>query len=112
MSYRLQKVNEELKKALSALIFDQFAEANITVTCVDTVADLSFAKVYVRSISAETDKMIEELNLHAAEWRSEIFRKMTIKKVPKLEFMIDEVGKEEERINKLINAVNKKRNGS
>lgn len=95
-SQRMIRINEEIKREISATISlglkDPRAQnALVSITSVDATNDLKSAKVYV-SILAEDSKKEEVMDgLRAAGGyiRSEIARKINLRHTPELIFKLD-----------------------
>jgi ribosome-binding factor A len=90
-SHRMEKVNMMLKKEISDIITHEYEagkENLITISIVDTKADLSQADVYVSALKDE-DQIVEELNKESGHIRFILGKRIRIKKTPKLVFKKD-----------------------
>ncbi|MGB9766341.1 MAG: 30S ribosome-binding factor RbfA [Sulfurihydrogenibium sp.] len=90
-SYRMEKVNTMLKKEISDIISQEYEvskENFITVSVVDTKADLSQADVYISALKDE-DLIIDALNRESGHIRYILGKRIRIKKTPKLIFKKD-----------------------
>ncbi len=112
MAYKLDKLNVSIQKYISDII--QFDVKNphlgiVTVTGVSLTGDYSIAKVYVSFLGegSNEDKM-NELEGAKGYIRSELAKKLTIRKCPSLIFVLDNSFDEGQRIENLINEINKK----
>ena len=97
MSFRIERINSEMRKSISDIIVNRVKDPRIngmvSVTSVDTAKDLKTAKVYV---SIYGDKQVKEetfegLNKIAGFVRKELsvdFRDLRV--VPELKFILDE----------------------
>ncbi len=87
-SYKSEKVNEAIKRALSEIFLEEMPiEGNmITVLRVDTAKDLSKAEVYISSLK-DTEKIVEELNKKSGYIRYLLGQKIKIRKLPELHFI-------------------------
>jgi ribosome-binding factor A len=90
-SYRMEKVNTMLKKEISDIISQEYEvskENFITISVVDTKADLSQADVYISALKDE-DLIIDALNRESGHIRYILGKRIRIKKTPKLIFKKD-----------------------
>jgi ribosome-binding factor A len=99
---RIAKVNELIKDQVSIELLDIFPDQIICVTCVKTSPDLSHAKIWV-SILENADKVVEQLNQKAKFIQKELSKKLVLRKVPSIHFVIDQTGQEGDKIDKIIN---------
>lgn len=93
MSKRLARLNEQLKRELSALIRTEVRDPRVgivTITGVDTAADLGSARIFVRAVDDEAlSEMLEGLEAAAPFLRTKLGRILHIRKVPELRFQED-----------------------
>ena len=94
-SGRMNKINEELKKAISNVISVVLKNPHltglITVTKVDTSPDLKVAHVYVSMIGTQSKKNnLAILKRSAGFVRSSIARKVNLRTTPEIVFMFDD----------------------
>ncbi|MBP5651173.1 MAG: 30S ribosome-binding factor RbfA [Clostridia bacterium] len=113
MSSRIPKINAEIQKYISEIFTYDIKNPNIhgiiTVTRVDTTNDLSLSKVYVSVFCPKGDKY-EVFNqiLHSAGYiRKSVCEKLNIRKMPFLEFILDETLDYSEHIEEVINDLKK-----
>lgn len=108
MSVRVKRVAGEILKVLSEVIGREHGDVTdglVTITDVDVSPDIRNAKVFVSILGgtiAKT-KVVSLLNDRTIPIRSAIARKLYLRHVPALVFMLDETGERADRINKLIN---------
>lgn len=112
---RLNRVNEELKKEISQVISFELKNPNITglisVTKVKVTPDLRFARVYVSLLNSKNiKKTMKGLKEATGYIKGQIARKINLRVTPDLQFEIDDSMAYGERIDKLLNEVNKKEN--
>ncbi len=117
MGNRILVINSEIQKAISEIINYELKNPNIngiiSVLKVNTTPDLDFCKVYV-SIFNATDK-IEVFNQikHSAGFiRKELTNKINLRKIPYLEFILDESIDYSEKINSVVNKIQEERKAS
>src|SRR3989338_7797599 len=102
MSRRIKQVNELLKRELSSLIKPSAKGYLLTVTEVDIAPDLRDAKVWVSVFSSirQEGKLQDEIkNLQAQEFefRKILLRRLSLKYIPRLNFVLYEVTKKASR---------------
>ncbi|MDI9472290.1 MAG: 30S ribosome-binding factor RbfA [Tissierellia bacterium] len=93
---RLQKVNEEIRRILSdVLLFDMKdprINGIVSITHVDTAADLKSAKVYVSCLNGELqeDELIEILRRAKGYFRRRLGEKLELYHTPEVLFYYDD----------------------
>ena len=112
---RLNRVNEELKKEISQVISFELKNPNITglisVTKVKVTPDLRFARVYVSLLNSKNiKKTMKGLKEATGYIKGQIARKINLRVTPDLQFEIDDSMEYGEKIDKLLNEMNKKEN--
>ena len=108
MSVRVRRVAGEILKALSEVIGREHGDVTdglVTITEVDVSPDIRNAKVFISILGGTIakPKVVSLLNDRTIQIRSAIARKLYLRHVPALVFMLDESGERADRINKLIN---------
>lgn len=98
--YRIERLNSELQRAISALIMkgkvkDPRVSKFLSINRVEVSRDLSFAKVYVSTFlpDGSLEEGIMGLNSAAGFIQTAISKKMRIRKFPKMTFIKDEAMK-------------------
>ena len=113
MSNRLLKINAEIQKYISEIFTYDIKNPNIqgiiTVTRVDTTNDLSLSRVYVSVYCPHGDKyeVFKQIQHSAGYIRKSVCEKLDIRKMPFLEFLLDESLDYSEHINEVINDLKK-----
>jgi ribosome-binding factor A len=106
MKNRLNRVNESLKRELSALIRREFSfkAKLVTVQEVDVTPDLKNAHVYVGVIGSPEEQHAAMAQLHDARSRlqSEVCRRVVMKFTPILHFRLDQTGVRGDRILQIL----------
>jgi len=107
---RIARLNEQLKRELSELIRNDVRDPRVglvTVTAVDTAADLGSARVYVRTpgTDAERQTTLEGLAAAAPFLRSTLGRMLKVRRVPELRFRFDESLERAQRIEQVLSEV-------
>ena len=106
MKIRLNRVNESLKRELSALIRREFTfQAKlVTVQEVDVTPDLKSAHVYIGVIGSPEEQHAAMAQLHDARARlqKEVSRRVVLKFTPHLHFTLDQTGVRGDRILQIL----------
>lgn len=110
MSKRLARLNEQLKREISALIRTQVRDPRVglvTVTNVEIAADLGSARVRVRVMGtdAERAESLEGLDAAAPFLRHSLGQILTIRHIPELRFSVDHSLEHALRIEQLLSEV-------
>jgi ribosome-binding factor A len=110
MSKRLPRLNEQLKRELSELIRTQVRDPRVgvvTLTGVETAADLGSAKVYVRAVGGADvlAASLEGLEAAAPFLRSALGRSLRLRKIPELRFREDRSYEQARRIEEILTDV-------
>jgi ribosome-binding factor A len=92
MKHRLLRVNEVLKRELSAIIAREiaFEKGLVTINHVDVTSDLKNAHVFVSVLGANGPKVIDELEGRRKTLQSELARHVVLKYTPHLVFHLDD----------------------
>lgn len=115
MSKRILRINSEIEKAINEIFTYEIKNPRITgiitVTKCETTMDLDICKVYVSIFSNDNKQEIFDEIKHSAGFiRQEVCKKVLLRKVPYLEFILDEGQEYNDRIEKAIEQINKERN--
>ena len=93
MKHRLLRVNELVKRELSAIIAREvtFESAIVTVSHVNVTADLKSAHVFVSVLGSEAgDSVMSKLESHRAALQADLARHVVLKYTPHLVFHLDD----------------------
>ena len=105
MSQRIKKVNELLKHEISQLILREidFPDILVTITDIDTSADLRHAKVKISALPQDKNELaIEIINQNIFQIQQKLNKKLHMKPIPKIRFEIDQVEIKAQRIEELL----------
>jgi len=109
VSKRLARLNEQLKRELSALIRKEVRDPRVgvvTITGVDTAGDLGSAKIFVRAIDDQAlPEMLEGLEAAAPFLRTKLGQMLHIRTVPELRFQEDRSLEGARRIEEVLQEV-------
>ena len=94
-SNRIGRINEEIRKELSALLRTvkdpRVAEAMLTITHVDTTPDLRQCRVYVSALNCKDEKeLMRGLKSAAGFLRRELGSRVDLRYTPELQFIVDD----------------------
>lgn len=91
---RMGRINEEIQRALSELIRtvkDPRVQGLISITRVDTTADLKYAKVYVSVLDkSDADQVVKGLKSASGYLRRELGHALSLRSTPELTFIRDD----------------------
>ena len=111
MAHRIERVNNLIRREISELIQRDLRDPRIddfvTVTEVSTSTDLKFAKVFVSCISGKDEgrKTLTVLNSASGFLRTELARKIRLRRIPELSFYWDDSIEHGDHILRLIDEV-------
>jgi len=91
MSKRLDRVNELLRREISAVIQREFEWQGslVTVSAVDVTQDLKEAKVFVSVLGGSQSGVIEKLNHKHGYIQGRVSKRVVLKNTPVLTFRLD-----------------------
>lgn len=106
----MARLNEQLKREITILVREEVRDPRVgmvTVTGVETSADLSVARVYVSIMGDDEAKAagLEGLRAAAPFIRSELGRLLHVRQVPELRFQLDRSLEYAMRIEQLLKEV-------
>jgi len=104
---RTDRINEQLKQEIAVLVRDQVRDPRVglaTVTAVECSPELDHAKVYVTTLGSDDDRaaVIEGLRSASPFIRSQLGRRLHMRRIPELHFEYDRVLQEALRIERLL----------
>jgi len=107
---RVGRVGEQIKKELSHIIQTEIKDPRVgflTVTGVDVTNDLSQAKVFLSILGSDEDKnnAVKALTKATGYIRSELGKRIRLRKVPELIFKIDTSIDYSSRIENLLHQI-------
>lgn len=112
---RINRINSLLREVLFDVIQKEVRNPNVTlfvtVTRVDTSADLSHAKVYVSLIGTEDEKakVLSALQSAAGFIAVNASKQVELRHFPNLTFKIDQAANDHFKIEKIISDIEKER---
>lgn len=91
---RMGRINEEIQRTLSGLIRtvkDPRVHGLLSITAVDTTADLKYAKVYVSSLDqSDMKEVLKGLKSASGYLRRELGHTLSLRATPELTFLQDD----------------------
>ena len=104
---RTDRINELLREEISVLVRDEVRDPRVglaTVTAVQTSPEMDHAKVYVTTLaeSDERAEMLAGLQSAAPYIRSQLSKRLHVRRVPELHFQFDRQLEEAMRIEALL----------
>jgi len=105
---RTDRIASEIRGALGMLIVSEIEDPRVrmgVVTGVTVTADMSLCRVYVRSIQGDPQgraELLAGLQKSSAFLRRELAHRVTMLRMPKLEFYYDDVPDQAARVEELL----------
>ena len=114
-SQRQMRVGEELRHLISSVLlretfYDQIIETNdITITEVSVSPDLKNAKIYVMPLGGKQKlEVVNSLNKVKGRIKKLISSSITLRQIPKINFMIDESFENAKNIDDILTKIRNK----
>jgi len=111
MSKRIQRVNQLIKKELSQLLLREVefpADTLVTVTRVETSADLKESNIWVSVIPEERQKRIPEiLNKNIYILQQKLNKRLKMRPIPRIKFLEEKKTREAGRIEEILEELKK-----
>lgn len=109
-SKRLARLNEQLKREISGLLRTQVRDPRVglvSVTGVEVAADLGSARVFVRMLGSEAERVasLEGLAAAAPFLRKTLGQELHVRRVPELRFQEDRSFEQAQRIERILHEV-------
>ncbi len=111
MSIKLDRLGHIFTEAISKILSEEVKDDDIkfvTINAVEISSDLSYAKVYFTNlIDSDREKVTTALNRASGFIRGKLFDMVEIRKMPELTFVYDESIEYGNKIEKIIDKINK-----
>lgn len=109
---RTQRVAEQMKKELGAILNQKIKDPRVgfvTITDVEVTNDLQQATVFISVLGNEKEKEETLIGLSKAKGfiRSEIGKRIRLRKTPEIDFQFDEANEYGNRIEEILRELNK-----
>ena len=106
-SNKLQRINEDIRLALSELLRNvkdpRVQQGLITVTACEATGDLKYCKVFLSVLGLESEKELKKGLKSASGWlRHELAMRLRIRNIPELVFEVDHSIEHGAHINQLL----------
>jgi ribosome-binding factor A len=113
MKHRLLRVNEVLKRELSAIITREmkFETGLVTINQVDVSSDLKNAHVFVSVLGTAGADVINQLETHRAALQSGLAKHVVLKYTPHLVFHLDDSIERGTRVIEIMQEIDSAREG-
>lgn len=109
MSNRISKINELIKQQISEIISREInlkPGVFLTISKVDTSKDLSYTHVFISIFpEREINYVLETLKKETYFLQGKINKKLFIKKVPRIEFVLDTTEAEADEVEKILKEI-------
>ena len=110
-SIRIKRLNHAFMEEISMILMKEIKNENlkfVTITGCDITNDLSFAKVYFTILDKTKKELItKELNDASSFIRGKLSEKIEIRHTPELKFIYDESIEYGEKIDSILDNLNK-----
>jgi ribosome-binding factor A len=116
MAHRMERLNTQMQRDISELILRELRDPRldefVSVTEVSISPDLKFANVFVSSMGGQQKEpqILEALSSAAGFLRSELAKKIRIRRMPELHFQWDNSIEKGDHILRLIDEVSHNEN--
>jgi ribosome-binding factor A len=111
MSFRISKINELIKQQIAEIISRELnlkPGVFLTVAKVDTSSDLRYTRISISIFpEKDTNYAMETLKKEAYFIQGKLNKKLFIKIIPKIEFVVDRTELKADEVEKLLNDINK-----
>ena len=111
MSKRIQRVNQLIKKEISQLLLREVefpADTLVTVTRVETSADLKESNIWVSVIPEERQKRILQiLNKNIYILQQKLNKRLKMRPIPRIKFLEEKKTREAGRIEEILEELKK-----
>lgn len=110
MSRRIERINELIKKELGKIFMEELdlpRDLLLTVTSVETSADLSLSKIWLSVFPfKKKDEIFKIINRGKKEIRDILFgEKINLRIAPRVLFLVDEGEEKRDKINRIFNKI-------
>ena len=109
MSVKIDRLNNMFVEEISKIIHEEIKDKDIgfvTITDARVTNDLSFAKVYITSLSDDRKKVLDALNKASGFIRTMLCDRIKIRKMPEIHFVYDESIEYGKKIEDIIERIN------
>lgn len=116
-SNKIGRTNEDIQRVLSSLLRNikdpRVNQGMLSITAVDTTADLRFSKIYLSVMGLESEKeLMKGLKSASGYLRRELGSALQLRYTPELIFHLDKSIEYGANINKILSQLPENRNGA
>ena len=107
---KAERASSEIQRELGLILLEDARDKdfkNVTITACEVTNDLSYAKVYFTTFD-DREKVLKDLNNAAGYFRSILASRVVMRHTPELKFIFDESIEYGQKIEKIIEEINKK----
>ena len=104
-STRQEKVNSLIQQLVSEYLIEEKPEGItglVTITAVDVSGDLEIAKIFVSVLGQEIKTVLVILKNNIYDIQGMLYKKLAMKKIPRIVFISDSSGEYAGRISKVL----------
>mgnify|MGYP003348285964 CR=1 FL=1 len=105
-SFKIDRIQTEIKRELQSMLIsdvkDPRIQSFVSISEVEVSKDLSYCKVYVEIMDKEKDTIMKGLKNASGFMRSELAKRINLRKTPELDFRIDDTMDKQNRIEELL----------
>jgi ribosome-binding factor A len=109
MPHRIAQINELVRQEINKLFLTEIEfpkNCLVTITQVETSKDLRHARIWLSVIpTTYTKKVLEKLNKNIGHLQFLLNKKLSLKPLPRLNFVIDETEKKASEIEQLLDRI-------
>ena len=114
---RTDRLNEQLKQEISLVVRDEVRDPRVglaTITAVQTSPELDHARVYFTALGDDEERgeILTGLRSASPFIRSQLSRRLHMRRIPELHFELDRVLEEASRIEQLLREVRPSEDGA
>lgn len=110
-SKRIQQINQLIKKELGQILLREIEfpkDVLVTITRVETSADLNQAQIFISCLPAiQSEKILEILNRQIYNIQQKLNKKLKMKFIPKIEFREEKETREAGKIEEILEELKK-----
>ena len=114
-SIKLERIENQIRREVSHILQNDVKNPKfgfVTVTDVEVTSDYSYANIYVSFLNTKeitAQDRLEEINRVKGFVRSQLAKKLSIRKTPDLIFKIDDSIEQGSRIDEILAQINKEK---
>lgn len=111
-SYKKDRIETEIKREIQSMLIsdvkDPRIQSFVSVSEVSVAKDLSYCKVYVLIMQENKDKILEGLKNAKGFIRTELAKRINLRRTPEIDFRLDDTMDKANRIEELLKEIKSK----